>query len=297
MFHNVLVAKSVPIFFVCHIIYIVVLLNNLPFLLIFAEMIWKFNSKTMKKILLFIFAALLFAACTSPRKIYNAKDFGIVPGTGEDMTEKIARAIETIKRFTQRCDERTYEEPCTLLPEDIDIIERENFDKQVNWHFKIREREEVDMAWLRPTIEKFLKAQLQRASLDQDDARDVFRRRVAVRGFRLGMMCYALWDKPRPSDLQKCIPFIEWWMNKDIESSLQLWGERYNNETQAVPIMSQRSLYTALGDTFTKNDVYAQCLKQNIKTPVRKIVSLWCNQGHAKVIGKNEYQKTKPASK
>lgn len=97
MFHNVLVAKSVPIFFVCHIIYIVVLLNNLPFLLIFAEMIWKFNSKTMKKILLFIFAALLFAACTSPRKIYNAKDFGIVPGTGEDMTEKIARAIETIK--------------------------------------------------------------------------------------------------------------------------------------------------------------------------------------------------------
>ena len=207
------------------------------------------------------------------------------------------RAIETIKRFTQRCDERTYEEPCTLLPEDIDIIERENFDKQVNWHFKIREREEVDMAWLRPTIEKFLKAQLQRASLDQDDARDVFRRRVAVRGFRLGMMCYALWDKPRPSDLQKCIPFIEWWMNKDIESSLQLWGERYNNETQAVPIMSQRSLYTALGDTFTKNDVYAQCLKQNIKTPVRKIVSLWCNQGHAKVIGKNEYQKTKPASK
>lgn len=208
--------------------------------------------------------------------------------------ELSTKAMAVIKKFTERCDRMTYEEPCELIPEEIAIIPGEKFDKEVNWHFKFRERVTVDMMWLKPTIDKFLKEQLEKASLDQDDARDVFRRRVAVRGFRLGLMCHALWEKPRKADLERCIPFIEWWMNKDIESSLALWGERYNNETATEVTVSQRSLYNSIGDKFTKADVYTQCLKQNIKTPVMKITSLWVNQGFAKRVGKNEFEKVKP---
>ena len=40
---------------------------------------------------------LLAASCSSSRKVYHASDFGVVPGTGEDMTQEIAMAIETIK--------------------------------------------------------------------------------------------------------------------------------------------------------------------------------------------------------
>lgn len=216
------------------------------------------------------------------------------PPVWRELSKK-AKAV--IKKFCQRCDDRTYEEPCTLIPEEVAIVSSENFDKEVNWRFKFKERMLVDMTWLKPTIEKFLRQQLERASLDQDDARDVFRRRVAVRGFRLGLICYGLWEKPRQSDLMKCIPFIEWWMNKDIESSLSLWGERYNNEVQTAPTLSARSLYTSLCDTFSKNDVYANCLKQNIKTPVSKIVSLWCKQGYAQKVAKNEYKKIKQLKK
>ena len=52
----------------------------------------------MKRISFIIsaFIALLFASCNTV-KVYKASDFGIVPGTGADMTEEVAKAIETIK--------------------------------------------------------------------------------------------------------------------------------------------------------------------------------------------------------
>ena len=53
----------------------------------------------MKKIF-YCFAAvlmLLVVSCGSTEKVYYASDFGIIPGTGEDMTEEFAKALETIK--------------------------------------------------------------------------------------------------------------------------------------------------------------------------------------------------------
>lgn len=200
--------------------------------------------------------------------------------------------ISTIKKFVQRCDANTYAEPCDLLPEDVDMVSADKFDDEINWRFKFLDRKTVDMSWLKACIDDFLQENLKRAALDLDKARDVFRRRVAVRGFRLGLICYALWERPRRSDLEKCIPFIRWWMDNDLESSLKLWGNRYNNEVEDMPNLNQRSLFTELGRAFTKNDVYALCVRQGIKTPVRQIVFQWVKLGYVKKTGKGEYEKT-----
>lgn len=197
-----------------------------------------------------------------------------------------------VAKFADRCDRNTYEEPCTLLPEDVDVVPEDKFDNEVKWRFEFKERKTVDMSWLKATIDDFLNENLKRAALDLDKARDVFRRRVAVRGFRLGLICYALWEKPRESDLKKCIPFIRWWMNEDLENSLKLWGNRYNNEVEDAPNLNQRSLYAELSQAFTKNDVYRHCVRQGIKTPVRQIVYQWIKLGYVKKTGKDEYEKT-----
>ena len=55
-----------------------------------------------------LFAAIAFFVSSCGEKIYYASDFGIVPGTGKDMTKAIANAIETIKK---ECGDR----PATLL--------------------------------------------------------------------------------------------------------------------------------------------------------------------------------------
>ena len=64
------------------------------FFFIFAK-----NNSTMKRIYCFLGTLLLLfiVSCCPNEKIYHASDFGIVPGTGEDMTAKVAAAIETIK--------------------------------------------------------------------------------------------------------------------------------------------------------------------------------------------------------
>ena len=53
----------------------------------------------MKRISFAVFSSLLLslASCGGGEKVYYARDFGIVPGTGEDMTEEFAKAFEIIK--------------------------------------------------------------------------------------------------------------------------------------------------------------------------------------------------------
>ena len=55
----------------------------------------------MKRILsaILVASSFLFAACGNGEKIYYASKFGILPNTGEDMTQEVAKAIETIKQL------------------------------------------------------------------------------------------------------------------------------------------------------------------------------------------------------
>lgn len=203
--------------------------------------------------------------------------------------------IKAIEAFTKRCDEMSYEKPCNYDTEDlVGLTENaEEFDKEVDWRFKFRPRVEVDMDWLMPTIDKFEEEQMNESLKDIDRARDVFRRRVGVRGFRLGLLCTCLYKKPKKSDLEKCKEFVWWWMHQDIENMIKLWGAKYNEEADAAPNLTQRTVYSELGDTFTRNDIYAVCLRQGIKTQIRRIVFDWKKQGFIEPIDKETFKKVK----
>ena len=54
------------------------------------------NERYMKRIQ-FLFLLFLVAVSSSGQKVYKASDFGIVPGTGKDMTKAVADAISCIK--------------------------------------------------------------------------------------------------------------------------------------------------------------------------------------------------------
>lgn len=76
-------------------------------------------------------------------------------------------------------------------------------------------------------------------------------------------------------------------MDRDLKESLKMFGEKYNKlqAESAVESTRHQSLFDALPDEFTKNDVIAQCLKQNIKSKVRQIIWRWKTD---KVIAKGE---------
>ena len=203
-----------------------------------------------------------------------------------------AKALKTIEDFIKRCDENSYETPCNFNPSDLDCMTEEQFEEEVDWHFKYKERQIVDLDWIMPEIRDFLREQINQSALDVDVARDVFRRRVAVRGFRLALMCTCLYNRHMTkTDIANCRKFVRWWMERDIEGIMKLWGPKYNEQVNNVPIITQKSVFDQLSSRFTKNDVFACCIKQGVKTPVKMVVYNWKKLGYIEKVGDNVYKK------
>ena len=200
------------------------------------------------------------------------------------------RGLQIIKNYCQRCDDNTYEEPCTVDIESARVMTDEDFEKEVKWEFKFRKKQEVDLSWIMPTIDKFQKEQCDQAALAYDKARDTFRRRVGVRGFRLALLCTTLYQTVGARERKIICNFVEWWMHQDIECTLRLWGKKYNDvvEGSKVDNISQRNVFALLKDEFTKDDLYVVCKREGIKTKLSQIIWQWKNGKHIEVIEKNK---------
>lgn len=185
------------------------------------------------------------------------------------------KAMQLIQNYMRRCDENTYETPCAVTPEEVDCVADADFDKEIEWRFKFRERQQVDMSWIMPTIDAFEEEQCKKASLALDPARDTFRRRVGVRGFRLALLCTTLYPKINNRAQAVIINFVKWWMNVDMENILKILGERYNEQVKKVVGFVNQDVFAELPETFSKNDIVAILRKQNKKSKVYDVIYRW----------------------
>lgn len=213
-----------------------------------------------------------------------------LPQPWKPLSEKSKRRVQ---QFIKKCDANSYEEPCTISPDDLVGLDEKKFDEEVPWRFKFKPRQTIDCSWIMPTIDKFHREQIELAASDVDRARDVFRRRTAVRGFRLAMECTQCFSNFNKKNQADCIKFIDWWMHRDLEESLALWGAKYNETTDTSVSIPKRSVLVALDEEFSKNDLYSVCLKQGIKTPIRIIVHQWKRLGLIEQTEKGVYKKIK----
>ena len=162
--------------------------------------------------------------------------------------------------------------------------------------FRFREKQVVDLSWIMPTIDKFQKEQCDQAALAYDRARDTFRRRVGVRGFRLALLCTTLYPKVGKKEKAVIINFVDWWMHQDIECTLKLWGKKLNDVLEGTKVenISQRNVFAQLKDEFTKDDLYVVCKREGIKTKLQQIIWQWKSGKHIEEIGKTKrYRKIK----
>jgi len=204
------------------------------------------------------------------------------------MTEQEKKRVE---EFCKKCDAATYEEPCNVEEADVEGLNEKQFDEEIPWRFKFREKQTIDMGWIMPVIDAFHKEQVEIAVRDVDRARDVFRRRTGVRGFRLALECTQVYTRFTSRDKENVKKFVDWWMHIDLEESLRLWGAKYNELANTSAATPQRSVYTGLAEEFTKADIYTVCLKQGIKTELRKIIYQWKKIGIIEEVGKGMYKK------
>lgn len=200
------------------------------------------------------------------------------------------KGLKIIENYCKRCDDNTYESPCTVDLDEAMMLSDDEFDEHVDWQFKIKEKQVVDLSWIMPVIESFQKEQCEKAALAYDRARDTFRRRVGVRGFRLALLCTTLYPKVGSREKNVICNFVEWWMHQDIECTLQLWGKKYNDVVDGIKdnSMSQRNVFAQLKDEFTIDDLYVICKKEGIKTRLRQIIYKWMQGKHIECIDKSK---------
>lgn len=203
--------------------------------------------------------------------------------------------LKTIKKWLSRMDAANYKEP--LDPDYANMIQTvsdEEFDNEIPWRYEWQPLVFVDMTWLRPTIDKFLKRQLKQSALDRDNARDSFRRRTAVRGLRLGLLCTALYTNLNNTTKKIIADFVSWFMEHDLNETLGLWQRQYNEVYNDSPTkVTQKGVYETVGEVFTKVDVFTACKKCMIKTPISKVISDWMRLGAIEKISVDQYKKTK----
>ena len=204
-----------------------------------------------------------------------------------------AKGMELIRNFMRRCDENTYEDPCTVTPSDLEAVSDDDFDKEIDWRFKFKPRQIVDMSWIMPTIDKFEEEQCQESLLAINKARDAFRRRVGVRGFRLALLCTALYPKVNARAMDCIKKFVWWWMHIDIENMLKLWGVKYNEQNTHVNPLYNVDVYNSLREEFTKNELLVEMKKQQVKSKVSNVIWQWNKNGYIQKIGDDKYKKKK----
>lgn len=190
------------------------------------------------------------------------------------------KGMEVISKYVERCDANTYMSPCDVDIEEAYLLKDEEFDEQIDWKFKFKEKQVVDLDWIMPVIEEFLKVQCEEAALAVDHARDVFRKRVAVRGFRLALLCTTLYTKVGLREKKVISNFVKWWMDKDITEALRLWSKKYNEIAEPEPGFYNRNVYAQLDELFDKNDLYVVCKKEGIKTRIKQIIYQWKKTKH-----------------
>ena len=203
------------------------------------------------------------------------------------------KGMEIIRNFMTRCDENTYEEPCTITPSDLLAVNDDDFDKEIDWHFKFKPRQIVDMAWIMPTIDKFEEEQCKEGMLAIDKARDAFRRRVGVRGFRLALLCTALYPKLNSRAIDTIKSFVWWWMHVDIENMLKLWGAKYNEQNTHVTGLYNVDVFNSLPETFSKNELLVAMKKQQVKSRVSNVIWQWNKHGYIEKLGDDKFKKKK----
>ena len=205
------------------------------------------------------------------------------------------RDMQVIDRFMKRCDENTYTAPLDFDTNRLYDIKDEDFDQEVPWRYEFKPRQMFDLSWIFPDLQKWLKAQNKSAKEGLDNACDSFRRRCAVRGFRLALLCYALYPKVGEREKAVIRDFVLWFIDCDLYNMLKLWGFKYNqmmNESTTPKVTSRlNNFFVELPNEFTTQDLVNVIKKHNRTTEPTQAIHLWKKEGLVEKVSRGHYRK------
>ena len=182
-----------------------------------------------------------------------------------------------IKNILTRLELKNYKLPLTFDKGDLADASASDLDKLMAEQYEFQPFEHVDLSYIHKPLLDWLEEERIQSASTLNEARDVFRRRAAVKGFRLALLCHGLYANVGKREQQIITNFVKWFCAVDLRNSLYQFGQRYNElqqNTKKAGILHS-PVFEKMADEFTKDDLRVALQRAYIKSPVRVVVSLW----------------------
>ena len=192
--------------------------------------------------------------------------------------KKIPKADQLqITNILTRLELKNYKLPLKFDRSDLVDAKAADLDKLMAEQYDFQPFEHVDLQYIHKPLLDWLEEERIKSASTLNEARDVFRRRAAVKGFRLALLCHGLYANVGKREQQIITNFVKWFCTVDLRNSLYQFGERYNEVQQnakknAVP---QAEIFNKMPDEFTKDELRVVLQRAYIKTPVKMVIHLW----------------------
>ncbi len=192
--------------------------------------------------------------------------------------KKIPKADQLqITNILTRLELKNYKLPLKFDKGDLADASAADLDKLMAEQYEFQPFEHVDLSYIYKPLLDWLEEERIKSASTLNEARDVFRRRAAVKGFRLALLCHGLYANVAKREQQIITNFVKWFCTVDLRNSLYQFGERYNEVQQnakknAVP---QAEIFNKMPDEFTKDELRVVLQRAYIKTPVKMVIHLW----------------------
>ena len=214
--------------------------------------------------------------------------------------KKIPKAEQLkIQNILDRVEMKVYKQPLKFDPKNLLDVKESEFDAVVPWATDWQPFEKVNLEFMFKPLLNWLETQRQQAIKEMNEARDMFRRRAAVKAFRLALLCMALYPKVGKKEQEVIRNFALWFADMDLKNSLYAFGVKYNEREVEDKQAEKRayavgeSVYDALTERFSRGDLEVVVRRRGLKTPVRTIIWNWKKMGMIVKRGENEWQKKK----
>ena len=151
------------------------------------------------------------------------------------------------------------------------------------------------LEFLKAPLLQWLNERKKESSESFDYAMDQFRRRSAVKAWRVAMVCVAIYGGKVTSQRQKVITdFALWYAENDLQELCRMYGNKMDESvlTGSVPHATYaKNIYALLPDTFTQQELKEALKKCFMKTPASQVIYTWNKDGIIEKLDKTTCRK------
>ncbi|MBQ6051404.1 MAG: DUF3987 domain-containing protein [Bacteroidaceae bacterium] len=225
----------------------------------------------------------LLAACTPDRVPFY---FGqhVHNGLASRVTfvrliEKLGEEMPVVADLSKRARARIEELRNQAKAESMNLTETVSEDGSPCVRFDVMPERFLNMKFLNERLEQWLEEQRILCIKENSKARDVFRRRASVIGFRAGMIAFWLWGcKFGRKTMQAVGDFAYWVAEQTMNEQIFLFGEQMSKPIElgnGENSGKYTNIFDEMENVFTIQDVRSALARAGQTTSERHVVYLW----------------------